>query len=151
MSYTTESGRLQILGDVAAGADQMAVALSALGDAYEALDEQTADAMEAQLFRPLQAAYGQLKRTHSEFAARHGLPGREFRPATQAHPTDPRTTIDRAADAVQHADETLAGLQDSMLPVDVGDRELREGLSRARTLIGPFQNRADDLIRILGR
>ncbi|HUB76963.1 MAG TPA: hypothetical protein VL977_07890 [Solirubrobacteraceae bacterium] len=151
MSYTAESGRRQILDDVAAGIDDLGEALSALSDAYELLDEQTADAMEGQLFAPLQAAYGQLKRTHVEFAARHGLPGREFPPAALAHPVGPRATIDRATGAVARVDERLATLQDSMLPVEVGDQELRAGLARVRSLLDPFEGRASQLIRTLGR
>ena len=38
-----------------------------------------------------------------------------------------------------------------MLPVEVGDRELREGLERTRTLIAPFQRRCEELVRTLGR
>jgi hypothetical protein len=151
VSYTAESGRRQILGDAAEAADELSQALSALGEAYELLDEHSADVMEAELFQPLQAAYGQLKRTHAEFAARHGLPGREFRPATLSLPADARATIDRAAEAVQRADEQLAELQDSMLPVEVGDQELRAGLSRVRSLMAPVPSRAHQLIRTIGR
>lgn len=151
MTYTAQSARAQILTEIAAGADELSGALAALGEVYEQLDEQTAEVMEDQLFRPLQAAYGQLVRTHAEFASRHGLPGREQHLATPVLPAQPRETIERAAEAVQVADETLSELQDSMLPVEVGDRELREGLERARTLIAPFQNRCAELIRTLGR
>ena len=49
---------------MAAATDQLALALASLGEAYEELDEQTADALEEQLFRPTQSAYGRLRRTH---------------------------------------------------------------------------------------
>ncbi len=151
MTYTAQSARAQILTEVAAGADELASALAALSEAYEQLDESSADVMEEQLFRPLQAAYGQLARTHAEFAARHGLPRRELRAVSPLLPAPPRVTVERAAEAVEVADATLSELQDSMLPVEVGDRELREGLERTRILIAPFSNRCAELIRTLGR
>ena len=45
----------------------------------------------------------------------------------------------------------LATLQDSMLPVEVGDPELRAGLSAVRESIGPLPGRARELLRTLGR
>lgn len=151
MSYTTNSGRLQILDDVAAAGDQLSIALAGLGDAYEQLDEHAADVMEERLFRPLQAALGQLSRTHSEFASRSGVHGRDFAQAQVGLPVSSRLALERAADCVRVADETLGDLQDSMLPVEVGDRELREGLARARTLLAPLEGAAMDLVRVLGR
>ena len=38
-----------------------------------------------------------------------------------------------------------------MLPVEVGDPELRSGLSRVRELIAPLPDRARNLVRVLGR
>ena len=69
MSYTTAEGREQVLGDLAVAIEQIAESLAALGEAYEQLDEQTADVLEEQLFRPVQAAYGRARRTYSEFAS----------------------------------------------------------------------------------
>ena len=151
MTYTAQSGREQILGDVVTAASELAEALAALGDAYERLDEHMADRVEEQLFRPLQAAYGQIKRTHAEFAARYDLPGSEFANANPHLPEDPRLTIERAAESIRTADEMLAELQDSMLPVEVGDQELRAGLSRVRSLIDLLPSRGEELIRTLGR
>ncbi len=151
VTYTAQSGRVQILNDVAAGADQLGGALAMLGEVYEQLDNHSADLMEEQLFRPLQAAYGQLKRTHAEFAARHGLDQHEFAAPTVRLPEAARAGIEHAVDAVRSADDTLASLQDSMLPVDVGDQQLRAGLAGARTLLGPFPAHAAALIRTLGR
>jgi hypothetical protein len=90
MSYTTQEGRTQILDDAASAAQRLGVALSELGEAYEHLDEQTADRMEAQVFRPLQGAYGHLKRTLTEFADRVGLPGSSFPVAAEPAPENPR-------------------------------------------------------------
>ncbi|MDE3131914.1 MAG: hypothetical protein KGL16_12245, partial [Acidobacteriota bacterium] len=119
MAYSTDEGRTQILDDAAAAVDQLSIAIAALGEAYERLDEAAGDRLEAELFRPLQSAYGQLKRTHSEFARRVGLPGREFPAAPPPAPADPRVSLEHAADAIQTADEMLAELQDSLLPVEV--------------------------------
>lgn len=151
MGYTTEEGRTQILDDAAAAVDQLSIAVAALGEAYEHLDEQAGDRMEAVLFRPLQGAFGQLKRTHSEFAQRAGLPGREFPPAPTPAPEDPRASLEHAADAIQSADEILAELQDSLLPVEVGDQQLRSGLSGTRTAISALPEVCDNFIRTLGR
>src|ERR1700733_7010930 len=117
MSYTTVEGRQQVLGDLGTGIDHIAVALAALGEAYEQLDEQTADALEEQLFRPVQLAYGRAKRTYSEFAARSGLPSRAFDSATPGVQSQSiQQLIERAADAAVDADQAIADLQDSMLP-----------------------------------
>lgn len=151
MSFTTAEGRKQVLDDLAEGAEQIGAALAALGEAYERLDEQTGDRLEEQLFRPVQAAYGRAKRTHTEFSTRSGMRVRTFADPGLALPSEPRDEIARAVDQVQLADETLAGLQDSMLPVEVGDPELRAGLSEVRSLIAPVPARARELLRTLGR
>lgn len=151
MSYTAESGRGQILDDIAEAAVELGNALAALGEAYESLDENSADRMEADLFRPLQGAFGQLKRTHEEFAQRYGLRGRDFPPAPVPLPDDPRRLFERASESIRSADDTLAALQDSLLPVEVGDEALRAGLSRARVLISPLPHASTQLIRTLGR
>ena len=67
-------------------ADRLNSALGLLGAAYELLDERAAEQLEDELFGPVQHAYGRLRRTYSEFAARHGLPAREFPPAPEAAP-----------------------------------------------------------------
>ena len=151
MGYTTEEGRTQILDDAAAAVWQLSVAMAALGEAYEHLDEQAGDRMETRLFRPLQSAYGQLKRTHTAFAQRSGLPGRDFPVAPPPAPEDPRASLEHAADAIQAADDELAQLQDSLLPVEVGDQELRAGLAGTRTQIARLPEACDDFIRTLGR
>ncbi|HET8976539.1 MAG TPA: hypothetical protein VFN87_00175, partial [Solirubrobacteraceae bacterium] len=129
MAYTTAEGREQVLADLAVAVDQIADALASLGEAYEQLDDQHGDVLEEQLFRPVQSAYGRAQRTHAEFAARSGLRQRSF----SAHSPGPQSQsvqalIERAADAAYDADQSIAELQDSMLPVEVGDPELRAGL-----------------------
>jgi hypothetical protein len=151
MGYTTEEGRTQILEESAAAVDQLSIAMAALGEAYEHLDEQSGERMEERLFRPLQNGYGQLKRTYSQFAQRSGLPGRDFPAAPPPAPEDPRASLEHAADAIQTADEMLAELQDTLLPVEVGDQELRAGLSGARSVIARLPEACDEFVRTLGR
>ena len=62
-----------------------------------------------------------------------------------------QTLIDRAAYAAAQADQTIAGLQDSMLPVEVGDPELRAGLSSAREALSAIPLGARDIVRTVGR
>ncbi|HSC04123.1 MAG TPA: hypothetical protein VLC49_12410 [Solirubrobacteraceae bacterium] len=152
MAYRASEAREQLLDDVAAAVDQLALAVAALGEAYEELDEQTADHLEAELFRPVQHAYGRLRRTHSEFAERFALPGRTFeRSSGGSHSGDPRVYVDRAVEAIERADQILAELQDSMMPVEVGDRELRDGLSETREAIAELPARARRVMRAQGR
>jgi hypothetical protein len=152
LSYTNAQGRQQLLDTLALAADQIGVAVANLSEAYEQLDESAAERLEDELFRPLQAAYGQAKRAHAEFAARHGLPTRQFEAAhLQLREHNARGIIDDAAAAVARADATLAGLQDSMLPVEVGDPPVRAALEHVRTLLADSASRTRELTRTLGR
>jgi hypothetical protein len=152
MAYVAREARVELLEDVAAAIDRLAVALAALGAAYEQLDDQSADRLEDALFRPVQTAYGRARRTHSGFAERHGLPGRAFEPAIAGGPSHGvREQIDRAVEAITEADEQVVDLQDSMRPVEVGDAELRAGLASVREALAPLPDRARELTRTLGR
>ncbi len=152
MAYTTAEARQQMLDDLAHAIDELGVALAALGDAYELLDEQTGDRMEAELFRPVQVTYGRAQRTYAGFAERHGLPARSFGPAAAGRAAhDARSLLDAALEAAAEADHLLAEIQDSMMPVEVGDAELRAGLAEARELVGPLPERGTALLRTLGR
>jgi hypothetical protein len=152
VTYTTAQGRQQLLDTVAQAIEDLGLALAALGEAYEQLDEQSADALERDLFRPVQSAYGRAQRTYTEFAARHDLPGRTFAPAAPGHPSQGvKGFLESAVDAVARADGELATLQDSMLPIEVGDPELRAGLEGVRTQLGDVRARARELVRTFGR
>lgn len=152
MAYVSSEARQELLEGIAAAVDQIGLALAALGAAYEQLDEHSADTLEEQLFRPVQAAYGRARRTHSGFAERHGLESRDFDPAAAGLPsTGVRGFLDAAVEAVGTADHTLADLQDSMMPVEVGDAELRAGLAEVRELVGRLPGRAREFMRTLGR
>ena len=152
MSYASQDARQDLLETLAAAIERIGVALTALGATYELLDEQTADRLEDELFRPAQVAYGRARRTHAAFAERHGLPGRAFEPPTPGAPSHGvHGFLEAAVEAVTEADETLAELQDSMMPVEVGDPPLRAGLAEVRELIGGLPERARALLRIVGR
>ena len=152
MAYVAGEARQELLDTLAEAIDDIAVALSALGGAYEQLATRPADRLEEELFRPVQAAYGRAKRTHAGFAQRHGLPARTFTPANQGLPsTGIRGFVDSAVDSVAEADDVLAELQDSMMPVEVGDPELRAGLAEVRELLGEVRGRAREFVRTLGR
>lgn len=152
MAYETQEARQQLLDTVAESVDELGAALAALGAAYEQLDEHNADRLEAELFRPVQTAYGRAQRTHSEFAGRHGLPTRSFQPATAGAPSQGvRGFLDGALDGVAEADLILTELQDSMMPVEVGDADLRAGLAEVRSVVGDLGERAREFVRTLGR
>ena len=153
MAYITSEARRELLETVAEATDELGVALAALGAAYEQLDEQSADRLEEQLFRPAQAAYGRAKRTHTEFSARHGLPARDF--TSTAGPGAPsrgaQGFVELAIDQFDHAEDVLTELQDSMSPVEVGDTELRAGLAEVREQLAVIADRAPRFISRLGR
>ena len=152
MAYVTSEARQDLLDTIADAIDEIGRALAALGAAYEQLDEQSADRLEERLFRPVQVAYGRARRTHTAFAERHGLPTRTFAPAEPGHPSQGvRGFLERAVDAVEGADDSLVALQDSMLPVEVGDPELRAGLAEVRELVGDLGARAREFMRTFGR
>jgi hypothetical protein len=152
MAYTTAEARQQLLDDLAHAIDEIGVALAALGDAYERLDERSGDQLEQELFRPVQLAYARAQRTYTGFAERHGLPARRFEPTASGRPS--RTAhelLDTTREALDETEHLLAEIQDSMMPVEVGDAELRAGLAAAREQVGPLPGRADELVRVLGR
>ena len=152
MAYTNAEARAQLLDSIAVAIDEIAQALASLGVAYEQLDDAHADDLEEQLFRPLQRAYGRAKRTHAQFAERHRLPGREFTtPEPRAPSIGVKLLIESAVEAVARAEMELVALQDSLMPIEVGDAELRAGLSEVRELIGGLSGRARAFVRTFGR
>ena len=51
-----------------------------------------------------------------------------------------RSFVDTAAEAVEETEHLLTEIQDSMMPVEVGDATLRAGLAEIRELIGPLRS-----------
>lgn len=152
MAITALEARGQILDDLAAAIDQVALAVACLGAAFELLDVGTADRLEAELFRPVQKAYGRGKRTHAQFAERCGLATGEFESPSPGRPSQGvKAFVERAVTAAADADRRIAELQDSMLPIESGDAELRTGLSEVRELLDEVPVAARQFLRTLGR
>lgn len=152
MAYSAADARQQLLDTLADATDALGLALTALGEAYEQLDDHAAGMLEEQLFRPVQLAYGRASRAHGQFAARHGRESRSFEARPAGLPSlGAKGFIASAVDAVREAEGTLATLQDSLLPVEVGDEQLRAELADLRALMAPLPQQAHELVRTLGR
>ncbi|HEX4106872.1 MAG TPA: hypothetical protein VHX88_01985 [Solirubrobacteraceae bacterium] len=152
MAVSDQSARRQLLANVATAIEHLGDALAALTAAHELLDDQQAERLEEELFRPVQRAYGRAKRTHTEFAGRSRLPRRNFNtPTPKAPSTGVKGFVEHAAEAVDEADRELVTLQDSLMPVEVGDPELRAGLSEVRRTIDGFGRRARGFVSGFGR
>jgi hypothetical protein len=152
VTYTNAQAREQLLDSLASAADQIGSALASLGEAYELLDEDSAERLEEELFGPVQLAYGRLKRTYADFAKRYELPSRTFTSRPPGAPSNrAKGFIESAADDVSIAEQALATLQDSMLPIEVGDAQLRAGISQTRELLGGMRGRTRELLRTFGR
>jgi hypothetical protein len=152
VAYTEAEARQELLDGFAEAIDRIGLALAGLGAAYEQLDEHNADRLEAELFGPVQLAYGRAKGTHARFADRHGMASRTFETPSPGIPsTGAKGFIDGAVNAVGEADSAMSALQDSSLPTEVGDVELRAALTEVRELLGGVRQRARELERTLGR
>ena len=152
MAYSAAEAREQLLDTIAEAIEELGFALAYLTEAYERLDDRNAERLEEVFFRPVQLAFGRARRTHAAFAERHGLAGRSFEePSPGLSPRGAPGYIERAVDAVAEADLALVALQDSMLPVEAGDEDLRAGLAAVRDLLDGLAARARELGRTLGR
>jgi hypothetical protein len=152
VAYTTAEARATILGEIGQAADQLGLALACLDQAYELLDENSADRLEADLFRPVTLAYGRLQRTYKEFAGRTGGPTRAFEPQRAgAVSQGAKVLVERAVTSAGQAGQLIADLQDSMLPIEAGDPALRAELADVRTRLDVLPSRARELLRTLGR
>jgi hypothetical protein len=152
VTYSTLQAREGLLKTLTQAIEEIALAVNALGEAYEQLDEYTGDQLEEQLFRPAQLAYGKLKQTYTSFAERFELSAESF----SERPAGPLSSgvkgfLDSAMQATATADEILSSLQDSLLPVEVGDPQLRAGIASVRELLGDLPGRARQLTRTFGR
>lgn len=152
MTVTTLEARQRVLDDLADATDQIALAIVCLTEAFEQLAVDAAEQLEDELFRPLQKAYGRAKATRSGFAARVGMraPGAQMPDAGRSS-QGVKEFIERAETASAEADRILAELQDSMIPIESGDPELRAGLGDVRELLARVPDPARRLQRELGR
>jgi hypothetical protein len=152
MAITADEARRQILDDLGGAIDKAALAVASLGEAFEQLPEGAGDRLETELFRPVQRAYALGKRTHAGFAARNGLESGAFElPSPGLASQGAAAFVQHAASAAADGDRRNAELQDSMLPVEVGDPEVRAGLSEVRTLVGDLPAKARRLGGVVGR
>jgi hypothetical protein len=152
MPYADVEARQEVLEQLAAATNELGQALAALGAAYEQLDDQQADRLEEQLFRPAQRAYGRAQRTYAEFATRSGLEARSFTMGSPGLPsTGVKGFVDDAAEAVGRAEHQLVALQESEIGLEVTDVELRAGVSEVRRLIDGFAQRARGFVSAFGR
>jgi hypothetical protein len=116
------------------------------------MDDDHADSLEEALFRPVQLAYGRAKRTYSGFASRAGLEDKPFAPAAPPSPAATASAlVEEAVDALLHAEDIMSELQDSMLPVEVGDPEFRTQLAEVREILAPLEGAAHEFMRTFGR
>ena len=135
-------------------AKQLGAALAALTEAYEQLDEKTAERLEEQIFRPLQRPTARTRRTHVGVRrAATSSPSAQFEPAIRGAPSHGvKGFLDGAVAAIGEADRTLAdpaGLDAS--------RRGRGSRAARRSRAGPRADRRrsaparDELVRTLGR
>jgi hypothetical protein len=152
VAITTVAAREQILDEIAGATVQIGFAVGCLGAAYEVLDEATADRLETELFRPAQRALARAKRASSSFAGRYGLtaPSREA-PSPGLASQGVRVFVERAITAATEASRRIAELQDSMLPIEAGDAELRAALAETRELVDGLPSPARAFLNTLGR
>jgi len=152
MAYTTAEARAGMLAEIGQAADQLSLAIACLNQAYELLDESTADRLEAELFRPVQLTYGRLQRTYKDFVDRVGGPARDFAASSAGIASQgAKAFIERAVSSAVTAGQLIADLQDSMLPIEVGDPALRAELADVRNRLDVLPSRARELLRTLGR
>lgn len=152
MAITRQEAQEQILAELASATDRVALAVACLGEAYEQLSDDEGDRLEADMFRPAQKAYGLGKRTHDGFAKRVSRPALSLEPPSPGRPSQgAKAFVERAVEAAADADQMIAELQDSMLPIESGDAELRAGLAAARASLDGVPAGAKPFLSTLGR
>ena len=152
MSYTTAEARDRIIGDLESAEEELGFGVTALGEAFELLATGSQDRLEDDLFRPVQKAYARAKRTRTGFAQRVSRVTDDPQPKPVGPPSQgAKGFIQQAAASAGQADLILSELQDSMMPVEGGDAELRAGLAEIRELLAPVRMSAATFLRTLGR
>lgn len=149
---TTLEAREEILARLSVAIERASLATACLGQAFELLDDASAERLEDALFRPVQRAYGRAKRTQTGFAERIGLPAPGAESPSAGLPSQgAKVLVERAAVAAAEADLVVADLQDSMLPIEAGDAELRAALAEVRELLAEVPAAAREFQRTFGR
>ena len=152
MPTTTLEAREQIISDLGAATVQIGFAVGCLGAAYELLDELTADRLESELFRPAQRAFAKARHASGRFAERYGLsPSTREAPSPGLASQGVKALVEKAVTASNEGSRRIAELQDSMLPIEAGDAELRAGLSEVRESLAEIPTATLQFLRTLGR
>ena len=152
MAISTRDAQQQILDELGEAIESIALALACLGEAYEAVSVTAADRLESDVYSPVQRAYGRAMRAHAAFARHAGFEQRSFeQPPAGRSSQGAKSFIERAAEAAAQAERRLSELQDSMMPTEFGDAELRSGLVEVRGLLAGVPGAAREFLRTLGR
>ena len=152
MPTTTLEAREQIISDLGAATVQIGFAVGCLGAAYELLDEVTADRLESELFRPAQRAFAKARHASGGFAERYGLsPSTREAPSPGLASQGVKALVEKAVTASNEGSRRIAELQDSMLPIEAGDAELRAALAETRELVDQLAGPAREFLKTLGR
>lgn len=152
MAISRQEAVERILTDLGTAIERNGLALACLGAAFETLTTAPAERLEDELYRPVQRAYGRGKRAHARFAEHAGSPSEAFElPDPGVASQGARAFVERAVVAAANADRALSELQDTMLPIEFGDAELRAGLAEMRELLAPLPVSAREFLRTLGR
>jgi hypothetical protein len=152
MTISSQEAREQIAGDLAAASERLGFAVASLGEAYEQLSLDAADRLEETLFRPAQRAFGRCKRALAGYERSTGV---SVSAPVEQPPGPPslgaRGFVEQAVLAAVAADNRIAELQDSMLPIEYGDAELRAALGEVRELLAELPVAEREFLRTLGR
>ena len=150
---TTLEAREEIVAELGRSIDRIALATACLGQAYELLDETTADRLEGALFRP-GAARLRAREADAGGVRRRGstCPSAPLEQPSAGVPSQGvKRFVERGGEAAADADRVLAELQDSMLPIEAGDAELRAGLAEVRELLAEVPAAVREFLRTFGR
>ena len=152
MAITRAEAQEQILEALGSATEQIGLAVECLGEAYEQLSESEGDRLEMELFGPAQKAFGLARRTRDGFSSRTGTRAAALlQLPVGARSQGARAFIDKATQAAEIADHEVAELQDTMLPIEAGDPELRAGLAAVREQLAAIPAASRDFVRTLGR
>ena len=152
MALTRTEAQEQILGDLQSAIEALDLAVACIGEAYEHLDEESQDRLDSTLFRPVQKAYGQAKKTQDRFARQTGVATLDPEPSGPGLSSQgAQSFIEQAVEAAALADTSISDLQDSMLPIEFGDPELRQSLANIREPLAGVPTAAREFLRTLGR
>jgi hypothetical protein len=152
MTVTTLEARQRVLDDLADATDHIAFGIACLTEAFEQLAVDAAERLEDELFRPMQKAYGRAKATRTGFAERVGMQAANAQmPDAGRSSQGVKEFVEQAETSAAEADRILVELQDSMIPIESGDAELRAGLGEVRELLAEIPDPARRFQRELGR